>query len=170
MIDSIPRPTIAPPRQRSAESPTLWMLLLAGSMLLHLTLFLILRPFWIARAGGQGGDGAIAIELMDSNPGTGQASLLPKSDSLKVGTTPPPIAAAPPVSLPENDQEIQAPPRSTQPSPSPQSSTPPAAVPPVSSSVPSATSPLQGKPKAETKPTQTVQPPPPEPLPQPPAP
>ena len=154
MIDTIYRPAIALPRRRSPESPTLWLLLLAGSILLHVALFLILRPFWVERSGGQGGDGAIAIELVDTNPvndaGTGQASLPPQSVSAKAA----PIAAAPPAPLPENDQEIQAPPRSPQPPPSP----------PASLSSPPPASPLQGKPKANSKPSQ-VAPPPPQPMP-----
>ena len=110
--------------------------------------------------GGQGGDGLVVIELVDA-PGTGQASLPAIAATTKAGPTAPAlITAAPP--LPENPQDIQAPPRSTG-----------RQVPPATSikpppQAPSDTSPLQGQPEIKSpEKVATSTPPPPSPAPKP---
>ena len=176
MIDSLSPSSVATLRRRSPESPTLWLLLLAGSILLHVALFLLLRPLWLEQVGGQGGDGSVEIELADAASETGQTSLSaasPKSGSIALA----PIAAAPPTLGPETEADIQAPPRSSEnpvarspekPAPPPTSipSTPPPpnAAPrrgqpePKTNEIAAAPSPLT-QPSPKTQPPQPPQPP-----------
>ncbi len=170
MIDTLPRSTIAPLRRRAPESPTLWLLLLAGSLLIHMALLLLLRPWEGAVAGsGQGGDGSVAVELVEAVSETGQTSL--SGASPQSGTiAPTAIAAAPADPIPEDNQDIQAPPRSPEKpaSRSPQTQTPPPAATSPATQTPPNTSSQQSQPEMKlSEKVATSTPPPPAPAPSP---